>query len=105
MPVFELVRRPPQWLRVLLAAALLAFAANSIAHAAHQHDASPTTAAHSLACNYCVSFGALSDAPRHTYAAPARKSRLVPVADPVVAVRSIELITSAHPRAPPVSRS
>jgi hypothetical protein len=105
MPVFQLVRRPPQWLRVVLAAMLLAFGANSIAHASHQHDASPTTAAHSLACSYCASFGALGDAPRHTYAAPAQNHRLIPVADPVVAVRSIELTTSAHPRAPPLSRS
>jgi hypothetical protein len=105
MPVFELVRRPPQWLRVILAAMLLAFAANSIAHASHQHDASAAAAAHSLACNYCASFGALGDAPRHTYAPPARTHRLVAVADPVVAVRSIDLTTSAHPRAPPRSRS
>ena len=103
MPVFEFVRRPPQWLRVVFAAMLLAFALNSIAHVAHQHDASPTTAAHSLACNYCASFGALGDAPRHTYAEPAQEHRVGPAAPPVSIVRSVELASSAHPRAPPLS--
>ena len=103
MPIFELSRRPPHWLRVALAALLFAFALNSIAHVAHQHDASPTAAAHSIACNYCVSFGALGDAPRHTYAAPAQRHLLGLPEAPALRVRSVEVATSAHPRAPPLS--
>jgi hypothetical protein len=103
MHVLEFARRPPQWLRVALAAMLLAFALNSIAHVAHQHDATATSATHSIACNYCVSFGALADAPRHTYAAPTPAARLGPAPAPVAVVPSIDLTISARPRAPPRS--
>jgi hypothetical protein len=64
----HLVRRPPQWLRVALAGLLLAFAVNSIAHVTHRHDAAPSTASHSFACGYCLSFNGLVDAPRHDHA-------------------------------------
>jgi hypothetical protein len=65
MPIVHLARKPPRWLRVALAALLLAFAVNSIAHVAHRHDASAVSVTHSLACGYCVSFGGLADTPTH----------------------------------------
>jgi hypothetical protein len=103
MPIFEFARRPPQWLRVALAAMLLGFALNSIAHVAHQHDATPTAAAHSLACGHCASFGALADGPRHTYLVSEHRAKVGPTLLPSLSIRSFELLTSARPRAPPVS--
>lgn len=101
--MFDLARRPPQWLRVVLAAVLLGFALNSIAHVAHQHDATAASAAHSLACGYCASFGGLADAPRHTYAPASSVEYGVFVTAHAIAVRTFEPPTSARPRAPPVS--
>src|ERR671911_630721 len=68
MRLLHLARRPPQWLRVILAGLLLAFAVNSIAHVTHRHDAAPSAATHSLACGYCLSFNGLVDGPRNDHA-------------------------------------
>ncbi|MGH8176034.1 MAG: hypothetical protein ACREV5_07240 [Steroidobacter sp.] len=103
MSIFESARRPPQWLRVALAALLLAFALNSIAHVTHRHDATAAAASHGVLCGYCVSFGGLADAPRHTYAAPAPTQVASRLALPAPVARSIDLRTSAQPRAPPLS--
>ena len=99
--MMHLARRPPQWLRVALAGLLLAFAVNSIAHVTHRHDAAPSSATHSFACGYCLSFNGLADAPRHDHAplAVAHESfYLVADIEPWFAPRQS---TSARPRAPP----
>jgi hypothetical protein len=101
MRLVQLARRPPQWLRVALAALLLAFAVNSIAAVTHRHDAAPSSAHHSLACGYCLSFNGLADAPRHDHASLALAPDsfyLVADLEPWFAPRPA---TSARPRAPP----
>jgi hypothetical protein len=97
------VRIPLPRLRVILAALMLAFALGSIAHVAHQHEAATTSATHSLACGYCLSFGGLADAPRHTYA-PTIEGHVTLHIEAAVNVWFREcLTTSARPRAPPLA--
>ena len=102
MRLMHLARKPPQWLRVALAALLLAFAVNSIAHVTHRHDAAPSSTTHSLACGYCLSFNGLVDAPRHDHpplAVEAESFYLVANIETGLALRTA---TSARPRAPPI---
>jgi hypothetical protein len=101
MPVFNLARRPPRWLRVALAAMLLAFGLNALGHVTHRHDATPAPAAHSLACGYCVSFGSIADGPRHSQYLPTAEYVSVHVADAVENIISRRPCTAARPRAPP----
>jgi hypothetical protein len=101
MPIFNLARRPPQWLRVALAAMLLAFALNAVGHVTHRHDATPVPAAHSLACGYCVSFGTIADGPRHSEYLATIEHVSVHVADTTADVFSRRPSTAARPRAPP----
>lgn len=101
MRMFDLARRPPHWLRVALAALLLAFALNSIAHVTHRHEAAQTSVAHSVACGYCVSFGGLADAPRHCHPVATAEQFSVFVAPALDRVFSSRSSTSAQPRAPP----
>jgi hypothetical protein len=97
----HLVRRPPQWLRVALAGLLLAFAVNSIAHVTHRHDAAPSTASHSFACCYCLSFNGLVDAPRHDHAPlPVEHESFYLIVDSQAPIAR-RPATSARPRAPP----
>jgi hypothetical protein len=102
MRLMHLARRPPQWLRVALAALLLAFAVNSIAHVTHRHDAAPSSATHSLACGYCLSFNGLADAPRHDHP----PIEVEPESFYLVANIETGFVprtaTSARPRAPPI---
>lgn len=102
MRLMHLARRPPQWLRVALAALLLAFAVNSIAHVTHRHDAAPSSATHSLACGYCLSFNGLADAPRHDHPPLAVEHDSFYFFADSVAWIARRLVTSARPRAPPV---
>lgn len=88
-------------MRVALAAMLLAFATNSIAHVTHRHEAKTASATHSLACGYCASFGSLADAPKHTHALPPREQTSAPIAPSLVAAIAVFPQTSAQPRAPP----
>jgi hypothetical protein len=99
----EFARRRPQWLRALLAALLLGFALNSIAHVAHQHEAAATSIQHTALCGYCISFGALADATRHTFSPPLALASAGLAVPPALTIRSVEQRTSARPRAPPVS--
>jgi hypothetical protein len=101
MRIFHLARRPPQWLRVILAGLLFGFALNSIAHVTHQHEAASPTAVHGPACGYCVSFGALAAAPQHNHALPTVEPLAVRVAAALDVPFSARPLTSAHPRAPP----
>lgn len=98
----NLARTPPQWLRVCLAALLLAFALNSIAHVTHRHDPSARAATHSLACGYCISFDGIADGPRHNYIPPAVEHASVYVAPASVAAIAYRPASSARPRAPPL---
>jgi len=102
MRIFHLARRPPQWLRVALAGLLFAFALNSIAHATHQHEATPASAVHGLVCSYCVAFGGLADAPRHGHSLPIAERVSVYVASILDLPVSPRPQTAARPRAPPV---
>jgi hypothetical protein len=61
--ILHIARKPPQWLRVVLAGLLLAFAINSVADVAHRHD---TLTAPAHICGYCATFGSLTDAPQHS---------------------------------------
>jgi hypothetical protein len=82
---------------------MLAFALDAIAHVTHRHDATPVSAAHTLACGYCLSFGGLADSPRLVMGIPVAE----PVALVVVPTRAIPVSlrpqTSARPRAPPIT--
>jgi hypothetical protein len=102
MRLLHLARRPPQWLRVALAALLLAFAVNSIAHVTHRHDAAPSSATHSLACGYCLSFNGLIDAPRHDHAPLAVAHDSSYFSADFEGTFAPRPATSARPRAPPV---
>jgi hypothetical protein len=102
MRLLHLARRPPQWLRVALAALLLAFAVNSVAHVTHRHDAAPSSATHSLACGYCLSFNGLVDAPRHDHPALALNHGTFYLLADLQVWFAPRLATSARPRAPPV---
>jgi hypothetical protein len=100
MSIFQIARKPPQWLRVVLAGLLLAFAINSMAHAAHRHDAK-TTAAHIATCGFSATFDNITDVPAFSItieAAPA-ESHLVPIV--AVGRVSCRPLTHAQPRAPP----
>jgi len=103
MSIFDLARRPPHWLRVVLVAVVLAFALDSVAHVVHRHDDSVKTSlsAHGPACGYCAAFDGLIDAPKHLYAPLASvliAGYVAPVARFPVSVRTR---LSAQPRAPP----
>ncbi len=101
MRLLHLARRPPQWLRVALAALLLAFAVNSVAHVTHRHDAAPSSATHSLACGYCLSFNGLVDAPRHDHPPLALNHGTFYLLADLQVWFAPRLATSARPRAPP----
>ena len=103
MSIFDLARKPPQWLRVALVAVVLAFALDSVAHAVHWHDDSvkTTLSAHGPACGYCAAFDGLVDAPKHHYASLTAilvTGYVAPVAQVLVSLRTR---LSAQPRAPP----
>jgi hypothetical protein len=101
MRIFQLVRRPPQWLRVALAGLLLAFALNSIAHAAHTHESIAPNAIHA-ACGYCATFGGVNAAPVYAHSLP------IPTFTPIESTDLRETFTprrpasSAQARAPPI---
>ncbi len=102
MSVFELARKPPQWLRVALAALMLAFALNSIAHAAHTHEqGSASTVLHSTACGYCVTFGAADAPPVHAHALPTPSCVQIGIVDRDAEFVSQRLACVAQARAPP----
>lgn len=104
MSVFELARKPPQWLRATLAALLLAFALNSIAHAAHTHEqGSAGTVFHSTACGYCVTFGAADAPPAHAHALPTLSRDQIGIVDRDAPFVSQRLASVAQARAPPRS--
>ena len=100
MRIFKIARKPPQWLRVVLASLLLIFAINSLAHAAHRHDAH-TTAAHIATCGYHATFDSVSDGPQFStaIAAVAAESALPPPTQVGCIARRPQL--NAQPRAPP----
>jgi hypothetical protein len=102
MRIFQLARQPPQWLRVALAALLLAFAVNSLAHVAHQHDQATAATIHAKACGYCATFGSLGGAPDvHAGLPEATASSHIPsVANDADLPR--REVSSARPRAPPL---
>lgn len=102
MPLMHLARRPPQWLRIALAGLLLAFAVNSIAHVTHRHDAAPSSAQHTLACGYCLSFNGLADAPRHNHAPLTVAHDAFYIPANIEASFEPRPATSARPRAPPI---
>jgi len=102
MSVLELARRPPGWLRAVLASLLIAFAINAVAHVSHWHETAAPSAVHSLACGYCASFGALADAPRHVASLPPATCIGHLPQCPAEIVRVDGLKTSARPRAPPI---
>jgi len=102
MSAFELARKPPQWLRVALAALLLAFALNSIAHAAHTHEQGTAgTVLHSTACGHCVAFGTADAPPAHVIALPALSFARIGIVDRNAQFISRRLVAVAQARAPP----
>lgn len=103
MSIFDLARRPSAWLRVALAAVVLAFALDSLAHAVHWHDdsAKTTLTAHGPACGYCAAFDGLVDVPRHHYSALTALVVTGYVAPVALFPVSVRTHLSAQPRAPP----
>lgn len=103
MPVFQLARTPPQWLRVLLVGLLLGFALNSIAHAAHTHDPAKTVnVAHSTPCGYCATFGGLCSAPSYAHAPSAPALTQIEISDRQQLAIARHPSCFAQPRAPPI---
>ncbi|MDY0066474.1 MAG: hypothetical protein RBS02_08840 [Steroidobacteraceae bacterium] len=103
MNVFDIARRPPHWLRVAVAAMLLAFALNAITHIAHAHDEGSTPAAkHTALCAHCA-FDAMAGAPQHTHEPARHAERGVAIDAPPCAALDRTPRTSAQPRAPPIS--
>jgi hypothetical protein len=101
MRLFALARHPTRCVRIALAVLLLAFAADTIAHQTHTHDAKQTQG-HAAACGLCVAFNHLSDAPAHlvlpnTLIVPNAVLSAAPLSLPV-----FPIILAAQPRAPPV---
>jgi hypothetical protein len=102
MRIFQLTRRPPQWLRVVLAGLLLAFALNSIAHAAHVHEIKATPATH-VVCGYCATFsGGAHDAPVYAHSLPLPTLTSIEAAYPLELFVARRPASSAQPRAPPI---
>ncbi|HEY4369316.1 MAG TPA: hypothetical protein VGN07_18940 [Steroidobacteraceae bacterium] len=101
MRIFQIARKPPQWLRVLLASLLLAFAINATAHAAHRHDAT-TTAAHLSTCGYSATFSGVGGVPQYSSAIEV-VATTVCVCAPLADIGRIASPpqTRAQPRAPP----
>jgi hypothetical protein len=102
MRIFQLARRPPQWLRVMLAALLLAFVLDTVAHLTHTHEASPATASHNAVCSLCVSFANLADAPRYLHEVGSVQPITIAFAFIVIVAVARRPWTSARSRAPPV---
>lgn len=99
--MLQLFRKPPQWLRVVLAGLLLAFALNSIAHAAHTHETTAPTAVHA-ACGYCATFGSVHDAPVYAHSLPIPALTLIESSDPREILVARRPASSAQARAPPI---
>jgi hypothetical protein len=104
MRLFREIRNAPTWLRAALAALVLGFAVNTVAHAGHAHDPASVFSQHT-SCEHCVQFGHLADAPSYAHEAPVatRSFRLALPEGDVVDSRTIWL--SAKPRGPPLSES
>lgn len=102
MHLFQLARNRPKWLRVVLAALMLAFALNSIAHVTHRHDLAGHQQ-HSELCGYCISFDNMTTAPAPLALsiAPLFPAEIAATASTLVASRLARV--SAQPRAPPLS--
>ena len=102
MRIFQAARRPTDWVRFALAALVLAFALDSVAHAAHTHDSNAAAVAHHVACGYCATFGASLGAtpvnPGPVVAALA--PRLAPLPQFVAPVQE-QFAGTAQARAPP----
>lgn len=103
MSIFQLARRPPDWLRALLVSLLLAFAVDSVAHVVHRHDETAKTAlgAHGPACGYCAAFNGIIDAPRQSFSphtATVFAGYVAPITDVSVSFRPV---ITAQPRGPP----
>lgn len=82
---------------------MLAFALNSIAHVTHRHEAAAHHQLHNALCGYCISFDNLTPAPAaHSLVITPQARTDVAVAAPAV-VSSRFALTSAQPRAPPLS--
>ncbi len=101
MRIFQLARKPPHWLRVALAGLLLAFALDSVAHAAHTHEATMVSVAHG-ACGYCAAFGSLGAAPVHIHSLPLAILTPIETFDPRDTFITRRPTFSTQPRAPPV---
>ena len=92
------------WLRVSLAAFMLAFTLNVAAHAAHSHaDLSIAQAAHATACGYCVTFAGLADAPANHSSLALLLPAVADFQQPTVGRSVWRIETAARPRAPPFS--
>jgi|SRR5690606_20500695 len=101
MAIFQHARRPRQWLRVLLAALLLAFVLDTVAHTTHQHEGAPA-GSHAVLCGYCAVFANAADGP----AAMANALLGIATTQPFQASSAWHAprpAISARPRAPPSS--
>lgn len=103
MSLTEFARVHARALRLLLAVVLLGFAASSIAHLTHRHDATTSTLSEQLACGYCVSFGAMADAPAQGEQLDVTACAVLARARPRRAEPHSQVQTAARPRAPPLS--
>jgi hypothetical protein len=91
------------WPRALLVGFVLAFSLNSVAHAAHQHDAtSATSSLHSTVCGYCISFDHLAGTPASPSQHVVDDVELFALPVPVRPVLLFRPRASSQPRAPPL---
>jgi hypothetical protein len=104
MQFFHKVRMLGTWPRALLVGFVLAFSLNSIAHAAHQHDAtSATSSLHSTVCAYCISFDHLASTPAMGTQHVVDDIKLFALPIAVQPVLQFRPRATSQPRAPPIS--
>ncbi len=103
MPLIELARRRPSWLRIAFAGLVMAFVLSSIAHVSHRHDASVGAATDMVACGYCLTFGGLADAAVHHAPPLSSAARDERVSLPPSLPQTFRALSSSQPRAPPIS--
>lgn len=92
--------------RLLFAAVLCALVLNGVAYLTHHHDDSAhrASAGQTELCGYCATFGGLASAPMVAVAGQLSLALIALIAPlPAAAPVLRRFLTSARPRAPPIS--
>lgn len=103
MRLFDLARKPPDWLRACLASLLLALALGSVGHAQHAHDEAGSRAVDAALCGLCVSFDRMVDGPATRTFVATPVIRFAPAAAPAAFVVEVRSTLRLVPRGPPAA--